>query len=95
MANPARDAIKKRMKKQIDATEEKAAIFSGEKDKIGKYKTKEGKKSEPKEADLDKFFRQVEEGFTDLKQVKKYDKHPYDGKLGNVQVERLVKTTND
>lgn len=94
------DKIKKKMKGQITATNEKAAILSGEKEKIGKYKTKPtakiGKSKKEEHADLDKFFKSVEEGFTDIKEIreKEKDKKPYDGALGKVEVERIVKTVN-
>lgn len=92
------DKIKKKMKGQIEATNEKAAILSGEKKKIGKYKTKSatktGKSKEEEKADLDKFFKSVEEGFTDIKEIKEKDSKPYDGTLGKVEVERIVKTVN-
>ena len=88
--------IKNKLKKQVDATNEKAEIFNGEKSKIGKYQTINVKPGSNKsdQADLDKFFKSVEEGFTDLSSVKARDKKPYDGLLGKVEVERLIKTTN-
>lgn len=96
--NEVKDKIKKRMRGQVTATTEKAAILSGEKSKIGKYKTqnttKGGKSKKEEDADLDKFFKSVEEGFTDIKAVREKDKKPYDGMLGRVEVERVVKTTN-
>ena len=94
----AKEKIKKGLKGQITATNEKAAILSGEKSKIGKYKTqnttKGGKTKKEEDADLDKFFNSVEEGFTDIKTIKEKDKKPYDGTLGKVKIERIVKTTN-
>jgi hypothetical protein len=101
-----KESLKNKMKKQVNAINEKADIFSGKKDKIGKYDTtkkKLGKKLGKEEAkavgkeeatDLDKFFRSVEEGFRDIKVVAKEDKKPYDGLLGRVEVERLTKTIN-
>ena len=93
--NP-KEKIKSRFKKQIDATNEKAKIFNGEKEKLGKYQTKKPKTEDKKEdvADLDKFFTQVEEGFLDIRSVRDKDEKPYDGLLGRVEVERLNKTTN-
>lgn len=86
-----KDKLKKRMKKQVEATNEKASIFNGEKEKIGKFKTKK-EKDEDKEGNLDKFFKNVEEGFRDVKAVAEHDLKPYDGTLGRVEVERLTKT---
>lgn len=82
------------MKKQIDATNEKAKIFSGEKETIGKFKTqKAGTQGKPE--DLDKFFKNVEEGFRGVKAVAEKDQKPYDGMLGRVEVERLVRTVEE
>lgn len=94
------DKIKKKMKGQITATNEKAEILSGEKKKIGKYNTKPttktGKSKKEEDADLDNFFKSVEEGFTDIKEIKEKekDKKPYDGTLGKVEIQRIVRTTN-
>ncbi len=86
-----KDKLKSRMKKQVEATNEKASIFNGEKEQIGKFKTKKAE-SQAKEGDLDKFFKNVEEGFRDVKAVAQHDAKPYDGMLGKVEVERLAKT---
>lgn len=89
-----KDKLKKRMKKQVEATNEKASIFNGEKEKIGKFNTKKVG-SQVKEGDLDKFFKNVEEGFRDVKAVAQHDAKPYDGILGKVEVERLTKTVEE
>ena len=90
------DLLKSRMKKQVDATNERVEIINGKKTKIGKYQTnnKTGSDKKPTEADLDKFFKQAEEGFRDIKAVAENDKQPYDNLLGRVEIERLVKITN-
>lgn len=89
-----KDKLRKRMKKQIEATNEKASIFSGEKEKIGKFKTQKAG-TQVKDGGLDKFFKNVEEGFRNIKAVAEHDPKPYDGILGRVEVERLTKTVEE
>ena len=90
--------IKRRMTQEVNGIGDSADLLVGKKELGGKkkFKTKEeakkSKKGQPEElSDFDRFLQEVEKGFVGTTKEKDT---PYQGMLGKVKVERLVKGTH-
>lgn len=90
--DPGLEATKKKMKADLDGVSHSADILTGKTTPDGKvFKNKTKDKSSTKLLDIDDFLKEAEKGFVDVT-PEKGDK-PFNGTLGNVQIERLTKGT--
>lgn len=79
--------MKSRIQGQVDKVNNSADLLSGRKQPDGKLFKKHGQKQE--EGNMDKFVKNLKEEFNTVLQEK--DK-PFQGVLGNVQIQRVIRT---
>lgn len=92
--DPQIEATKKKMRADLEGVTKSADILTGKVTPDGKvFNSKKNiKTSDSKKLiDIDDFIKEAQRGFTDTT-PEKNDK-PFNGTLGNVQIERLTKGT--